>query len=85
MITCENVLTACRAWYGRYELTDGTNVGAVPVSEVPARLRDAGWRSVAKFNDRYELEALGIKVARGQYVGGARPTGKFVDVVLVPF
>jgi hypothetical protein len=71
-LTAEEVRAAIMQWAGLYQTEQGAEFRGAPVSEVPARLRDAGWRNVSRV-DESELQALGLRIVRARYVGGARP------------
>lgn len=54
-----------------YEI-DGQRVRALPVSGVPAALREKGWRNVSRLGDESELRNIGLIVrpARCRKGGG---------------
>lgn len=81
-ITANDVKSAIEKWPSRYETREGRIVIGDAVSRVSAALRDDGWRRVPRF-DRGDLRDLGLEIVEAQYVNGARPTGKFVAVVVV--
>lgn len=83
MLTADKVREAIMKWPSRYETEGGRKFLGERVSAVPAALRDAGWKNVSHFSDRSELRALGLEIVSANYVNGARPTGRFVDVVVV--
>lgn len=80
-ITAADITAAIAKRHFPYALTDGSTVSACAVSEVADALRDNGWRRVGRF-DRFDIRDLGLKVVSAQYVGGVRPTGRFIDVVV---
>lgn len=82
MLTKQDVIDAIMKWPSRYQGYDGKIFLGQTVSGIPEALRDNRWKRVAQFNDPYELQKIGCVVTKAQYVGGARPTGKFVDVVV---
>jgi len=81
MLDAQTIRAAIK-WAHRYETKDGRVVRAVRVSEFAASMRDAGWRNVPKL-DAYDLRKLGLEVVVAQYVNGAHPTGRFIDVLVL--
>lgn len=67
-------------WPKLYETEDGSKFQGAPVSEVPARLRDNGWKNVSRF-DEFDLKKMGVKIVTARYVGGVRPK-RFCRVVV---
>ena len=82
-LTSDAVKAAILQWPGRYQSQQGAEFLGCPVSEVPARLRDAGWRNVSRV-DESELQRLGLSVVTARYVGGVRPK-RFCAVVVAGF
>lgn len=80
-ITKADVFSAISSWPSMYETKDGERITGCRVSEMPARLRDTGWRNVPRY-DASDFEKLGCRIVRAQYVGGAHKTGRFIDVVV---
>lgn len=80
MITKQDVVKAILAWPGRYETRGGRQFLGTPVSEVPARLRDARWRNVSHL-DSSDFQKLGLEVVEARYIGGVHPK-KFCQVVV---
>jgi hypothetical protein len=67
-------------WPGLYETESGFKFKGCPISEIPKRLRENGWRGVPRL-DSYECRRMGLKVVKARYVGGVYPK-QFCDVVL---
>jgi hypothetical protein len=67
-------------WPGRYQTQAGANFWGMPVSQVPAQLRECGWRNTSRL-DEHDLRDLGLVVVTARYVQGARPK-KFCRVVV---
>jgi hypothetical protein len=68
----------------RYETRGGRVVLGFRVQETGNVLRSDGWKNVGcKFNDAYGLRRMGLEVVTAQYVNGARPTGRFIEVVVI--
>ncbi len=63
-----------------YEDRDGCRFKAFRPDELNARLRDIGWKNTSSM-DSYWWKKLGFKIQKLQYVGGAYPTGRFIEVV----
>lgn len=80
MLKAEDVRKAIMAWPGLYETKKGFKFKGLPVSEVPACLRDAGWKNVSRL-DASDLKKLGLKIVTARYIGGVRPK-KFCLVVV---
>ncbi len=80
-LTADKVKGAICTWPCRYQTYEGHVFIGEAVSRVPTALRNNGWRNVSRL-DAHDLRQLGLEVVKAQYVGGARPTGKFVDVVV---
>jgi hypothetical protein len=68
--------------YSRYETRDGRVFLGIPASQVPAALRDAGWKNVSRL-DWMDIRDMGLEIVEAQYIQGARPTGKFVYTVVI--
>ena len=81
MIESQHVIRAILKWPSRYETRDGEVVIGDAVSRVPTALRDNGWKRVPRL-DKHDLKKMGLRIVQAQYVGGARPTGKYIDVVV---
>jgi hypothetical protein len=75
------VIEAIMNWPGLYETEDGEQFKGSPVSEVPRRLLDVGWRNVSHLDDEHEMTRLGLRVVTARYVGGARAK-RFCRVVV---
>lgn len=75
------VVAAILAWPSLYETEDGERFKGSPVSEVPRRLLDVGWRCVSHLDDEHEMTRLGLRVVTARYIGGARPK-RFCRVVV---
>ena len=82
MLTNEAVKKAIQAWPSRYRTREGRIVIGDAVSCVASALRADGWRNVGRI-DRCDLKDLGLEIVEAEYINGARPTGKFVPVVVV--
>lgn len=66
-----------------YETQQGRQVWAEAVSMIPGVLRDAGWCRVSRdYASSSHLREMGLEVVSAQYINGARPTGKFINVVV---
>lgn len=66
----------------RYADRDGRMYRGIAVSEAYKALKDAGWKNVSKL-DAYNYKMLGLKVIEGTYKSGTRPTGRYIDVVVI--
>lgn len=82
MITVKDIHNAINKWPNVYQTKDGSLVIGDACSRISAGLRDNGWKKVPRL-DSYNLKQLGCQVVKAQYAGGARLTGRFVDVVVV--
>jgi hypothetical protein len=82
MITVKDIHDAINKWPSVYQTEDGELVVGDACSRISAALRDNRWKRVPRL-DSYDLKQLGCQVVKAQYVNGARPTGKFIDVVVV--
>lgn len=81
-ITKDDINKAIEKFPCQFEDRNGHRFIGETVSGVPARLRDAGWKRVSRqYSDSYHLKRIGCEIRTAQYVGGARPTGRFVEVV----
>lgn len=74
------IIQAVLAWPCSYETEAGDKFIGCPVSEIPKRLREEGWRNVPRL-DRHDLQKLGLTIVTARYVGGVRPK-RFCDVVV---
>ncbi len=64
-----------------YADLEGTRSRAFRVDELNKALRELnGWRNTSAI-DGDMWKRLGFKVLRLTYVGGARPTGRYVEVI----
>lgn len=79
----EDILRALASWPSRYQTRDGKTVIGNTIGGLVQELRSKGAR-VSKGFDHYEVSRLGVKVVEAQYIGGVRPTGKFVKVAILP-
>lgn len=79
-LSANDVKQAIMQWPGLYETETGFKFRGSPVSEVPTRLREAGWRNVSRLYEG-DLERMGLKVVTARYVGGVHPK-KFCRVVV---
>lgn len=82
MLDAAAVKSAIDKFPAKYATVDGRVVVGDRVSNVASALRGAGWRNVPRL-DSYDLRKLGLEVVAAEYVGGARPTGKFIEVVVI--
>ena len=71
-LNADEIRAAMLSWPCKYQTPGGTKFTGTPVSEVPKRLRECGWRNVSHI-DEYELKKMGVTVVDARYVGGARP------------
>ena len=76
------VKQAILQWPALYEMRDGHQFLGQSVSATPRALIDAGWKNVSRLNE-YDFKDMGLEIVDAQYVGGARPTGKFVRTIIV--
>lgn len=68
----------------RYQTQSGRIVIGDRVSAIPGILRDAGFKRVSRdYQDPHDLARLGLEIVQAQYISGAHPTGRFVDVVVL--
>jgi hypothetical protein len=81
-LTAQNIRDAIAKWPSRYRTREGREVVGDCVSRVSGALRDAGWRRVPRL-EASDLRQLGLEIVEAEYVNGGRPTGKFVDVVVI--
>lgn len=75
------VQKAIAMWANRYETEAGEIVRAATIGDVRSNLVQLGI-SAARY-DMSDFERAGVRVVRAQYVGGARKTGKFVQVAVL--
>jgi hypothetical protein len=64
----------------RYETYAGVEIRAARPDDLKAALRDRRWKNVSNL-DASDFRAMGFTITHAQYVGGARKTGRFVEVV----
>ncbi len=81
-LTAVDVKSAIENWPSAYRTREGRVVIGERVKAVPKALIDVGWRNVSNV-DEWDLKKLGLEIVDAEYVSGARPTGKFVRVVVV--
>lgn len=79
----EDILRALASWPSHYQTRDGETVIGNTIGGLVQELRSKGARVSTGF-DHYEVSRLGVKVVEAQYIGGVRPTGKFVKVAILP-
>lgn len=79
----KDIHEALRSWPCRYETRDGRIVIGNTIGGLVQELRDNKVRVRTGFSD-YEVRQLGVEVVEAQYIQGARPTGKFVKVAVLP-
>lgn len=79
----EDILRALASWPSQYETRDGKKVIGNTIGGLVQELRSKGARVSTGF-DHYEVSRLGVAVVEAQYIGGVRPTGKFVKVAILP-
>lgn len=79
----QDILRALASWPSRYETRDGETVIGNTIGGLVQELRSKGAR-VSAFFDHGDVEKLGVRIVQAQYTGGARNTGKFVNVAVLP-
>lgn len=79
----EDLLRALASWPSHYQTRDGRKVIGNTIGGLVQELRSKGARVSTGF-DHYEVSRLGVEVVEAQYIGGVRPTGKFVKVAILP-
>ena len=76
------IYKAIESWPCRYQARDGRVYKAARLQEIKSTLIEHGWRRVSRY-DEYDLEKAGFKIIEGTYTQGARPTGKYIRVVVL--
>lgn len=82
MMTKEHIHKAIDVWAHRYADKDGNLFIGVKLSDLKTNLRSNGWKNVSRL-DMSDVKNLGVEVVTAQYVGGARPTGKFCEIAVL--
>jgi len=84
VISKKDIHEAIESYPNLYEDRKGGRFIGEAVSGIPGALRNRGWRRVGrKVQDPLYLCTIGCEIREAQYIGGARPTGRFVQVVFV--
>lgn len=77
------VKKALEGWGGaRYADRNGKEYRAGRLADVKSEMISNGWKNVSRL-DESDLENLGFQIIEGTYTQGARPTGKWIKVVVL--
>ena len=71
-----------RAWPCRYQDRQGKTWIAARLADIKSNMVEKGWRNVSRL-DEGDLEHMGFKIVEATYTQGARPTGKYIRVVVL--
>jgi hypothetical protein len=78
----EGVKKALESWPCRYADRNGKEFIANRLSDVKSTMIEQGWRNVSRL-DEGDMERMGFRVIEATYTQGARPTGKYIRVVVL--
>ena len=81
-LTVADVHRAIALWPSLYATEEGREFRGMLVSEISKHLIESGWRNVSHLDHTSDMREIGCEVVQAQYINGAHPTGRFVDVIV---